>query len=326
MDAPYAGWSALPGRIPPVEPPRVTGPTCPLLPVSCGTCATGRCVVPAQQPVVPVPVYQEIQRKDRIVEVPQTIVTDKIIPKLYHQQIVYEVPKLSLQFREKIVRIPRVEFRQKIIEIPVPVGYNYKVVSKWNIREVPKVIPKYIGPQKDLYVEVPQVKIMDKTIEKEVPVYVGEKIVRKEVIEEEPVEVVQYRYVEKEEEVPVYKYKPVFDVEVDIPPPLIVPVPVKPKEVRLEPERLTLEQWKKLRMGGTSACCNENASCGPNPPNPNCCNCGGKNSCTLCCQPGGLFSPTGLCGTVCGKGICECCRGTGCSACCAPDTGATQFP
>lgn len=49
-----------------------------------------------------------------------------------------------------------------------------------------------------------------------------------QVIEEEPVEVVQYRYVETEEEVPVYKYKPVFDVEVDIPPPLIVPVPVKP--------------------------------------------------------------------------------------------------
>lgn len=47
-------------------------------------------------------------------------------------------------------------------------------------------------------------------------------------MQEEPVEVVQYRYVEKEEEVPIYRYKPVFDVQVDIPPPLIVPVPVAP--------------------------------------------------------------------------------------------------
>lgn len=184
-DAPYAGWSALPGRIPPVEPPRMTGPTCPLLPVSCGSCTTGRCVVPAQQPVVPVPVYQEIRRKDRIVEVPQTVVTDKIIPKLYHQQIVYEVPKLSIQFREKIVRIPRVEFRQKIIEVPVPVAYVYKPVKRWSTRQVPKVIPKYVGPQTEVYVEVPQVKIVDKTVEREVPVYVGEKIVRKEVLNDD---------------------------------------------------------------------------------------------------------------------------------------------
>lgn len=49
-----------------------------------------------------------------------------------------------------------------------------------------------------------------------------------QVVKEEYFEVVQYRYVEKEEVVPIYRYKPVFDVQVDIPPPLLVPVPVEP--------------------------------------------------------------------------------------------------
>lgn len=62
--------------------------------------------------------------------------------------------------------------------------YNYKTVSKWEVREVPKVIPKYIGRQEEIFIEVPQVKIVDKTVEREVPIYVGEKIVRKEVSEE----------------------------------------------------------------------------------------------------------------------------------------------
>lgn len=180
---PYAGWSPLPGEIAAVPDPQMKAAMCPCLPVSCGPCATSRCVVPAQQPVVPVPVYQELQKKDRIIEVPQTIIKDKVFPKLYHQQVFYEVPKVSVQFNSKTINLPRLEFKEKIIDVPVPVGYNYKVVSKWEIREVPKIIPKYVGKQEEIFVEVPQVKIVDKTVEKEVPVYVGEKIVRKEVRE-----------------------------------------------------------------------------------------------------------------------------------------------
>lgn len=54
-------------------------------------------------------------------------------------------------------------------------------MSKWEIREVPKIIPKYIGPPEEIFIEVPQVKLVDKKVEKEVPVYVGEKLVKKEV-------------------------------------------------------------------------------------------------------------------------------------------------
>jgi hypothetical protein len=181
LEAPYTDWSPLPGRVPPVEAPFMTN-TCTLSPMQGdGACNTNRCIVPAQQPVVPVPVYQEIHRKNRIVEIPQAVVTDKIIPKVFNQDVTYDVPKISIQYREKIVRIPRTEYRQKIVEVPVPVGYRFNVVSKWNIREVPKVIPKYVGTQEDLHVEIPQLKFIDKTIHKEIPVYVGEKLVPKQV-------------------------------------------------------------------------------------------------------------------------------------------------
>lgn len=185
---PYSGWSPLPGQIETVPEPHMSRAFCPFLPASCGPCATGKCVVPAQQPVVPVPVYQELQKRDRIVEIPQTIIKDKIFPKLYHQEVFYEVPKLSVQFNTKTINLPRLEFKEKIIDVPVPVGYTYKVVSKWEVREVPKVIPKYVGLQEEIFVEVPQVKVVDKTVEKEVPVYVGERIVRKEVIDELKIE------------------------------------------------------------------------------------------------------------------------------------------
>lgn len=318
-EAPYAGWSPIPGEVPAIQHPVMQPPLCPLLPVSCGPCARGKCVVPAQQPVVPIPVYQEIQRKDRVIEVPETLITDKIIPKLYKQEVTHEVPQLSVLCSPSPIRIPRIEFKEKVITVPVPVAFKYKVESKWEIREVPKIIPKYTGKQEEIYVEVPQVEIRDRQVEKETPVYVGEKIVKRQVIEEEPVDVVQYKYVEVEEEVPVYKYKPVFDVEVDIPPPLIVPVPVQPKEIQLAPERISLTQWKRMRLGGASACCNQHACCGPDPANPALC----CRSCATPWQPGQIFSPGGFCGTCCGRPACGSCQGEGCSACCPGDTGAT---
>lgn len=77
----------------------------------------------AQQPVVPVPIYQEVQKRDRIVEIPQTILKDKVLPKLYHQEVFYDVPRLQLQVNRRTVNLPRVQFEEKVIDVPVPVGY-----------------------------------------------------------------------------------------------------------------------------------------------------------------------------------------------------------
>lgn len=97
------------------------------------------------------------------------------------------------------------------------------------------------------------------------------------------------------------------------------------REVRLEPERLSLTEWKRIRLGGATQLCNENGSCGPYPTDP-CCICAGKGTCVSCCHPGRFCSPGGICGSFvkCDiRDVCAQCQGAGCSLCCAPDTGAT---
>lgn len=315
---PYADWRPTDNADPPGEPyiEARCSPCCQTA-NGCGPCAPPRAVVPATQPVVPVPVHQEILRKDRIVEVPQTIVTDKVIPRVFQQEVHYDVPQVSMNFRNKPVAIPEIKFVEKVIEIPVPVGYNYKVIHKWEIREVPRLVPKYVGKSEEIPIEVPQVQILDKQIEKEVPVYVGERLVKKEVVEEEPVETIEYQYVQEEEEVPVYKYKPVLDVQVDIPPPLLVPIPTKPEEKTLPPEILSLKEWKRLKRGAAHAVCSEDGACGANSD----CVCSGLADC-LCvsCRPAHCCSPGGFCGNLarceCRDALetcCTCCKTCPCS-------------
>lgn len=263
----FAGWSALSsdasgstGPPPSVPYPVIRYNECfPGLTNLCNP-GPGKCVVPAVQPVIPVPIYQEIKKKDKIIEVPQTVVVDKLTPNLWMQEVNHQIPDVHMIWKEKKVSIPRVELVEKPIEIPVPVGYNFQIVPKWEVREVPKVIPKYVGKQEIIEVEVPQIKVIDTTVETEMPVYVGEKTVEKRIIEEEPVEVVEYKYVEQEKEVPIYKYKPVFNVEVDIPRPLVVPVPVRVDDANVSIEHVSFDDYAKIRQNslacsGLSSCC-----------------------------------------------------------------------
>lgn len=138
-------------------------------------------MVTASQPIIPVPVTQEIRRKEKIIEVDQTIITDNVVPKVYHQQVFYEVPKLDLDIRERKLNVPQVEIVEEVKEINCAVGFNFKLQPVWEVREVPRLIPKYIGHQEIVEVGVPQVQVIDKKIENEVPIYVGEKIVETEV-------------------------------------------------------------------------------------------------------------------------------------------------
>eukprot|EP01054_Gregarina_sp_Poly1_P001085 Gregarina_sp_Poly_1__1084@NODE_1265_length_4568_cov_50_983337_g860_i0_p2_GENE_NODE_1265_length_4568_cov_50_983337_g860_i0NODE_1265_length_4568_cov_50_983337_g860_i0_p2_ORF_typecomplete_len374_score51_20IMCp/PF12314_8/0_00062IMCp/PF12314_8/2_4e05IMCp/PF12314_8/3_3IMCp/PF12314_8/3_6IMCp/PF12314_8/6_3e03_NODE_1265_length_4568_cov_50_983337_g860_i028353956 len=237
--APYTGYTPAPGVIPPAEAPQVQTHWCQ---------PTNKCVVTASQPVIPVPVTQEIHKKERIIEVDQTVVTDKVVPKLYHQEVFYEVPKLAVDMKETRVNVPKLEIVEEPREINVAVGFNFKLLPIWDLREVPRIFPKYGGKQEVIEVGIPQVQIVDRKVENEVPIYVGEKTVEKEVVEEQGVEVIQYKYVRKEEEVPVYKYRPVFDVDVSIPPPVIVPIPVAPVGMPRSYFRLILPFFRKKKL------------------------------------------------------------------------------
>eukprot|EP00923_Selenidium_pygospionis_P000071 GHVN01000150.1.p1 GENE.GHVN01000150.1~~GHVN01000150.1.p1 ORF type:complete len:303 (-),score=30.53 GHVN01000150.1:99-890(-) len=216
----YAGWSPIPGY------PSVPAPYLDRSETQGwlgGTQLDGqeKCVLRAQQPIVPVPIYQEIRRKQKIIEVPQTVITDKVVPKLYHQEVFSEVPRLAIELREKKVPLDRTEFREVVTEVPVPVQYNYKIIPTWEIREVPKLVPKFVGKQEIIRIEVPQIQVVERLVVKESPVYVGEKYVTKEVCQQCVSPLIWALF-------QVYEDDPVLDVEVDIPPPLIVPVPVKP--------------------------------------------------------------------------------------------------
>lgn len=207
-----------------------SGSSSPCRPLTCGECdGNGDQVerthirLQADQPVVAVPVYQEIQKRDKYIEVPQVEVRDSIIPKVYNQSAVHDVPKVQVACGERGVAIENEKIVEREVDVPVHVGYAPQFVPKWDIREVPRPVPKYKGEQQVIEVEVPQIEYKDTYVEKEVVVDVQEKIVPKvtEVVKE--VEVMQYEWKEKYQDVPVYKYVPKFDVELDCPPPLIVP-------------------------------------------------------------------------------------------------------
>ncbi|KEP59879.1 UNVERIFIED_CONTAM: alveolin domain containing intermediate filament IMC10 [Hammondia hammondi] len=179
----------------------------------------------ADQPVVPVPVYQDVYKRDKYIEVPTVELNDTIIPKVYNQSAVHEVPKMDIAFQEKEVAVHTEKLVDRDVEVPVLVGYAPQFVPKWDVREVPRPVPKYEGEQEVIEVEVPEIEYKDTYVEKEVVVDVKEKIIPKvtEVVKE--VEVVQYEWKQQYQDVPVYKYVPKFDVELDCPPPIIVPYP-----------------------------------------------------------------------------------------------------
>lgn len=240
LDAPYIDYTALPGVIPPLEVPQYRG--------KFSTCMDGnQCVLNATQPIIPVPVKQEVIRKETIVEVPQTIVRDVVQPKVWTQEVVHEVPRLVVDQREKRVKIPQIKVNVVEETESVPVAYNMKLMPTWVHRAVPRIIPKYEGQQETINIPVPQIQIVDKREEHEVPVYVGEKVVVKDVEREVPEDVVTYQYVKKLQDVPVTTYKPVCDVVVNVPAPVIVPVPVEPSERCLESERISWDQYNRSK-------------------------------------------------------------------------------
>lgn len=181
--------------------------------------------IKGDQPVFSVPVYQDKYVRDRIVEVPNYEIQDVIQPKVYTQETRHDVPTIELIYKEKKIELPKHKIVEKPIEVDVPIGYAPIYAPKWDVREVPRPVPKYEGEQKIIEVDVPQIKYIDKYVEKEIVVDVKEKIIPKVTEIEKSVDVIKYEWKEEYQDVPVYKYVPKIDVELDCPPPLIVPYP-----------------------------------------------------------------------------------------------------
>ncbi|VWU49371.1 conserved protein, unknown function [Hepatocystis sp. ex Piliocolobus tephrosceles] len=181
--------------------------------------------VQGDQPVFNIPVYQDKYIRDKIIETQTYEVQDIVQPKCYLQETKHDIPTVELFYKEKNVAIPQEQVVEKIVEVDTPIGYSPVYSPVWDVREIPRVVPKYEGEQKIIQVEVPQIKYIDKYVEKEIVVDVKEKIVPKITEIEKEVDIVKYEWKEKYQDVPVCKYVPKIDVELDCPPPLIVPYP-----------------------------------------------------------------------------------------------------
>ncbi|SOV74753.1 inner membrane complex protein 1j, putative [Plasmodium sp. gorilla clade G3] len=181
--------------------------------------------IQGDQPVFNVPVYQDKYIRDKIVECVNYEIQDVVQPTFYSQETKHDVPTVELLYKEKKVNIPQEKIIEKPVEVDMPIGYTPVFSPTWDVREIPRVIPKYEGEQKIIQVEIPQIKYVDKFVEKEIIVDIKEKIIPRINEVEKEIDVVKYQWKEKYQDVPVCKYVPKIDVELDCPPPLIVPYP-----------------------------------------------------------------------------------------------------
>lgn len=56
-----------------------------------------------------VPVLSQTIRRDRIVEIPEIHIRQKFVPKIHVKEIVKTIPKVEVQWVEKIVEVPQVQ-------------------------------------------------------------------------------------------------------------------------------------------------------------------------------------------------------------------------
>ncbi|KAF8820638.1 alveolin domain containing intermediate filament IMC6 [Cardiosporidium cionae] len=187
----------------------------------------GKLKLSCQQPVVPVPIIQEIHRRDRLIEIPKIELIDAVQPKIYNQDVEHQVPTMEINVDEKEVAIPTLRYVDREVIVPIVTGYTHKFVPKWEIREVPRPVVKYVGEQEIIEIDVPKIKFVDKIVEKQVVVDTIQKKVP--LVTEIPkyVETVKYVWKPVEKIVYVEKVVPKFDVSLDCPAPLLIPYAVK---------------------------------------------------------------------------------------------------
>lgn len=187
----------------------------------------GKLQLSCGQPIVPVPVIQEIHRRDKIIEVPQVDVVDAVKPKVFNQGVEHEVPLMQIHADHEFFDVEQIRYVEKEVVVPIVTGFTHKFVPKWEIREVPRPVVKYVGKQEEIEVEVPQVQFVDKVVEKEVVVDTIEKKIPKIIEVPKYVDTVKYVWKPVEKVVHVERFVPVFDVSLECPAPLIVPYPVQ---------------------------------------------------------------------------------------------------
>ncbi|CEL96659.1 unnamed protein product [Vitrella brassicaformis CCMP3155] len=115
--------------------------------------------------VLHIPVHQEVQVRDRIVEIPEIHLVEVIKPKVTIQEVIKEVPKYEPVYTEKIVEVPQVHTVDKFVEVP-QIQEVIREVPKFEVQEIVRGIPKVQVQYVDKPMGVAQVQEVIKEVPK----------------------------------------------------------------------------------------------------------------------------------------------------------------
>lgn len=190
--------------------------------------------VKAQQPFLALPVRKQIEKRDRVVTIPKLCIKQEIQPVIRRQHIIHEVPQMQISWLDKDMAVPKLNVVENVVEVPVEVGEVPRYVPTWEELHVPRIYPYYTGDRKEIQVDVPKVQFTDEKQYKEKIIGEVTKRQPKYVYKNIPV----YKYVDVvkdiDEPIDVIRYKPVYNVELIVEPPIVVPYPEIDTQ-RLEP-------------------------------------------------------------------------------------------
>lgn len=69
----------------------------------------GGALIAGGHPTVYVPLINQTIRRNRIVEIPEIHVIEKLVPKIKVQDVIRKVPKTDVRWVEKVVEVPQVQ-------------------------------------------------------------------------------------------------------------------------------------------------------------------------------------------------------------------------
>lgn len=177
----------------------------------------------AEGPLIAVPVRTRISQQDNIITIPHLCITREIQPVVHTQRVVHEVPQLQVEWVEKDLQVPRLNVVTEVQDVPVNVAAVPRYIPTWDEVYVPRVFPNYVGEKEQITVEIPKVTFDEgRQYEEKI---VGEVTKKKPIVTYKDVEIYKYVDVIKDvdEVIDVIRYKPVYNVNILMDKPTILP-------------------------------------------------------------------------------------------------------
>eukprot|EP01069_Polyplicarium_translucidae_P000471 Polyplicarium_translucidae@DN1256_c0_g1_i4.p1 len=107
---------------------------------------------------------EEVSTRQRIVEVPEVHLTERIQRIVNVQEVIRRVPRIELAVEEKIVEVPQIAVVENVVKVP-HVNEIVTHVPKLHSVETRRVVPRIDVQVVERFVEVPEVHYLDDFVE-----------------------------------------------------------------------------------------------------------------------------------------------------------------